>query len=469
MISSIFSSLGIAREALYAQQVGLDITQNNIANVNTPGYTRQRADFVPGGMATPGNLQSGSGVQVASIVSYRDRLYDQRVNNELQRQGEYGASFSALQQVEALFNDSANSGLQSAIAAFFNSFSSLANAPENASLREQVLANGEQLGSKFRQSYEHVQEVQSQLDREVAETVSQINTITANIARLNAEVSATRGANSNASNLEDQRQELIDQLAGLVDISYYTDTGSGNISITTRQGALLVAGNRSNPWQAVRSLAGPFLQVHDASGTDITSAIQSGKLGGLLKTRDTNIPSYLSALDDLAAAIISRVNAQHASGSDLNGAAGGDFFVPFAPVTPGSNQGAARAIEVAITDPAEIAAASSGGGPGSNANAQSLAGIQNELLLSGNTATLSQFYSNLVFNIGLDAKNAGDNLEVENRLVTQLQNQRDSVSGVSLDEEAINIMRYQKAYEASARLISVIDTLSDDLLRIIGG
>jgi flagellar hook-associated protein 1 FlgK len=468
MISSIFSSLEIAREALFAQQVGLDVTQNNIANVNTPGYSRQRADFAPGGMATPGNLQSGSGVQVVGIQSYRDRLLDQRVNDELQGQGEYQASSTALQQVETLFNDTANSGLQSAISTFFNSFSSLANSPEDASLREQVLANGDQLGSEFRQSYEQVQGVQSQLDRQVGETVSQINTIAANIAKLNAEVAATRGENSDANNLDDQRQELIDQLAGLVDISYYTDAESGNISITTRQGALLVAGDQSNPWQAVTTSSSPFLQIQ-ANGKDITSQIQSGELGGLLKTRDTNIPSYLNALDDLAATIISSVNTQNKLGSDLNGDTGGNFFAPFVPVVPGSNQGAARAIQVAITDPSKIAAASLGGGPGSNGNAQSLAGIQNELLLSGNAMTLNQFYSNLVFNIGLDAKNASDNLQTQQSLVTQLQNQRDSESGVSLDEEAINLMRYQKAYEASARLISVVDTLSDDVLKIVGG
>jgi flagellar hook-associated protein 1 FlgK len=468
MISSILASMGIAREALYAQQVGLDVTQNNIANVNTPGYTRQRAEFAPGGLATPGNLQSGSGVQVASIVSYRNRLLDQRVNDELQSQGEYDASSAALQQVEALFNDTANSGLQSAISALFNSFSSLANAPENASLREQVLANGEQLGSRFRQSYEHLQEVQSWQGREVAATVNQINSIAANIAKLNAEVAAARGANSNGNNLDDRRQALVDELAGLVDISYYVEPESGSFTITARQGTLLVAGNQSNAWQTVASSSGPFLEVH-ANGADITSTIQSGKLGGLLKTRDTNFPSYLNALDDLAAAIISRVNAQHASGSDLNGAPGGSFFVPFVPTVPGSNRGAARALEVAISEPAEIAAASPGGGPGSNANAQSLAGIQNELLLSGNTATVNQFYSNLVFRIGLDAKSAGDNLETQGHLVTELQNQRDATSGVSLDEEAVNLMLYQKAYQASARLISVIDALCEDVIRIIGG
>ncbi|MBZ5495455.1 MAG: flagellar hook-associated protein FlgK [Acidobacteriia bacterium] len=465
-MSSLFGSLGIARQALLAQQMGLDVTQNNIANVNTPGYARQRAEFVPGAAVLQYTYQNGSGVQLASIQSYRSRLLDHRVNDELQHQGEYDASSSALQQIEALFNESSGSGLQSTITGFFNSFSSLANAPEDATLRQQVLARGEQLGSRFRDLYAQVQAVQSQQDQAISATVAEINSVSANIARLNVEVEAARGALANENNLVDQRQQLVDRLAGLVDISYF-ENDSGSLTITTRQGALLVAGNQSNPWQAVTSPASSLLEIH-AGGADITATIQSGKLGGQLKVRDTNLPSYLTALDDMAATIIGSVNQQHALGSDLNGNAGGDFFVPFVPVTPGSNLGAARAINVAIIDTDKIAAAGAGGGPGSNTNAQSLADIQNRLLLSGNSATVSQAYSNLIFQIGIDTQNSVDGLATQDHLVAQLQNQRDAASGVSLDEEAINLMRYQKAFEASARFISLIDTLTEDVINILG-
>ena len=139
-MSSLFASLNVARQALQAQQVGLDVTQNNIANVNTPGYARQRVNFVPGDTVFQDDYGAGMGVRLESIVSFRSSLIDRRVNDELQAKGEYAAASEALQQVEAIFNEAGGSGLQTALDAFFNSFSALAATPEDISLREQVLA-----------------------------------------------------------------------------------------------------------------------------------------------------------------------------------------------------------------------------------------------------------------------------------------------------------------------------------------
>ena len=462
---SLFASLGIARDALAAQQLALDVAQNNIANVNTPGYARQRINLVPGDPVAQDEYQAGAGVHVDSIESYRSRFLDHRVNEELQRQGELSASSSMLQQVESLFNETSGSGLQSVIAAFFNSFSSLANAPEDVTLRQQALARAEDLGAQFRQKYEALQSVQTLQDRAVADTVADINSLAENIAKLNVEILAARGSQANAGTLRDRRQLLVDKLAELTDIAYF-ETESGSLTIMSPQGISLVVGDRSIPWQ-VSASSGTTLEVM-AGGVDITSKIQSGKLGGLLKVRDKNISGYLNALDDMAAAIIARVNTQHAQGADLNGAAGGDFFVPFVPTVPGSSRGAARAMQLAITDPAQIAAAGAGAGLGSNANARKLAGIKDELLLSGTRATIDQAYTNLIFSIGRDTKTVVDGLETQDQLLTQLQNQRDAAVGVSLDEEAVSIMRFQKAYQANARLINIIDSLTEELINLLG-
>jgi flagellar hook-associated protein 1 len=467
IMSSLFASLGIARQALAAQQYGLDVTQNNIANVNTPGYARQRASLVPGDSVFQGEYQLGMGVRLASIDSYRSAFVDHRVNDELQSQGEFGAASTALQQVESVFNESQGSGLQSALTAFFNSFSSLAATPEDVSLRQQVLARADDLAAQFKLSYERLESIQSQQNGVVAETVDEINTTAAAIAKLNVEIQAARGANTNESTLRDQRQELLDKLAGLTDITYF-EAELGGVTVMSRQGALLTVGNQAYRWNAsTSSSSGNQLGVW-AGGVEITATMQSGKLGGLLKSRDVNIAGYLRALDDMAAAVIDRVNTQHALGSDLNGAGGGNFFTPFSPVVVGSNRGAARAIEVAITDPREIAAAAAGSGPGSNTNAKKLAQLQADPFLPGG-ANVSQYYSNFIFKIGLDTKSAVDSLETQSHLLTQLQNQRDAVSGVSLDDEAVNIMRYQKAYQANARFISLLDELTDELVKILGG
>jgi flagellar hook-associated protein 1 FlgK len=465
-MSSLFASLGIARQALQAQQIGLDVTQNNIANVNTPGYARQRASFVPGDSVFQGLYQIGMGVHLASIDSYRSAFVDHRVNDEIQSQAEFGAASTALQQVETVFNESQGSGLQSALTAFFSSFSSLATTPEDVSLRQQVLARGDDLAAQFKLSYERLEAIQSQQNGVVAETVDEINSTAAGIARLNVEVAAARGANTNENTLRDQRQELLDKLAGLTDITYF-ETESGSVTVMSRQGAFLAVGDKAYPWNASTSSSSNLMGVY-AGGVEITSTIQSGKLGGLLKARDVNIAGYLTALDDMAAAVMERVNTQHALGSDLDGQVGGNFFTPFSPVVVGSNLGAARAMAVAITDPRKIAAAAAGGGPGSNANARSLAKIQDEPFLPGG-ANVSQYYSNFIFRIALNTKTAVDSLETQGILLTQLQNQRDAVSGVSLDDEAVSIMHYQKAYQANARFIGILEQLTDELVKIIGG
>ncbi len=465
-MSSLFASLNVARQALQAQQLGLDVTQNNIANVNTPGYARQRVTFVPGDTVYLDNYGVGMGVRLGSIVSFRSNLIDHRVNDELQARGEFEAASEALQQVEAIFNEGSGLGLQTALDAFFNSFSALAATPEDISLREQVLARAEDMAAQFHQVYERLQAIQSQQNDAIAGAVSEINTTAAAIAALNVEIQAAGGANTNEATLRDQRQELLDKLAGLTDITYF-ETDSGSVTVMSRQGALLAVGDTAYAWSAGNTPSGTMLGVY-AGGVDITSSIESGELGGLLKVRDTKINGYLTALDDMAAAIVSRVNLQHAAGSDLDGAAGSDFFSAFVPVVPGTNTGAARAFEVAISDPRKIAAAAAGSGPGSNANAQSLADIQEDPLLPGG-ANVNQFYANLVFRMGLDTKTAIDGVAIQGQLLTQLQNQRDSVSGVSLDEEAVSIMHYQKAYEANARFIAIISELTDELLNILGG
>ncbi|HYK88164.1 MAG TPA: flagellar hook-associated protein FlgK [Acidobacteriota bacterium] len=466
-MSSIFSGLSIAQRSLSAQQLGLEITQRNVANANTPGYSKLRVNFEPAIASDVVTAQPGMGVAEATIESFRNNFIDFRISQELQGQGEQQAAFDALQQVEALFNDPDGQGIQSAMSDFFASFSALANTPESLSLRQQVIQRATALTEVFHQLYNRVKELQLQQDRIVSDTVQDINSISADVARLNAEIAVAHGTQANdESALRDERQRLLSKLSELMDISYYEDS-RGMVTVAAKQGPVLVVGDITKPLELGTSPV-TGLNTITQGGTDVTTFIQSGKLGGVLKVRDTILPEYLNSLDDLAAGLIQRVNAQHALGVDLNGVAGGNIFVPFVQPVPGSNTGAARGMAVSITDPETIAAAGPAAGPGSNANANLLAGIQNETFASLGT-TPGQFYANLVYRIGSDGASAHDSLQTKQNLVQQLENQRDAFSGVNLDEEAVNIIRYQKAYQASARFVTVIDNLTSDLLRILGG
>ena len=204
------------------------------------------------------------------------------------------------------------------------------------------------------------------------------------------------------------------------------------------------------------------------NGTDITASLDSGKLGGLIQTRDETIADCMQVLDEIAATLIERVNQQHALGSDLGGLAGGDFFVPFVQPAPGSNEGAARDIDVAIADPRLIAAAGAAGGPGDNENAKSIFAIEDENLFSAATETVNQFFSGFIFRIGSEAVSAEDNYVTHNGVLQQLMDQRDAQISVNLDEEAVNIIKFQKVYEASARYANTAIALSDELIRLLG-
>jgi flagellar hook-associated protein 1 FlgK len=466
-MSSLFASLDLAKLSLQAQQLGLEITQKNISNVNTTGYSRQRLNLTPADPAGTDPALTLTGVSAASLESFRNRFMDHRLTQEMQSKGFYEFVSTALRQVEAIVNENGGLGLENALSEFFNSFSQLANAPEDVTLREEVLAQGVELGREFRRLYDQIQSVQTYQDYFVSDTVQEINSITATFADLNGRIVEAEALSSpELFELKDQRQLLLERVSELMDVAYF-ETETGAISLVTKQGAILVLEDQNRSLEAVRSTTGNLLEVH-LDGADITSTIQGGKLGGVLQVRDVTIAGYLSALDDMAAALIERVNEQHALGVDLNGAAGGDFFVPFVPSAPGSTVGAARSVALAVTDAMAIAAAGAGGGPGNNANTRLIADIANETLLSGGTATLNQAYTALIFNVGNDMRGSEEALDAQSALLVQLQNQRDSFSGVNLDEEAVNLIRYQKAYQASARVITLLDGLTEEVVNLIG-
>jgi flagellar hook-associated protein 1 FlgK len=458
---SILSSFDSVTQALAAQQFALSISQRNVANANDPNYTRQEAVF------TGDAGSSVSGISGVALQASRDRYLDQSISQELQALGESNVTYSALQQIDSIMGKNSGENLQKALTDFFNSFSSLSTAPQDKVLRQQVLTTANALAGEFRRIYSAVQQVQTAQDRAVGYTVDSINAIASQIADLNVQIAVAQASQAETeSTLRDSRQKMLEKLSDLMDISYY-EIESGAVTVTTKDGALMVTGDQQIPLSATRLETETFLRVQ-LGGADITDSLGSGQLGGLIKLRDTTIAGYLNALDDMAATVINRVNEQHRDGSDLYGFAGGDFFTPFAEIIPGSNQGCARSMTVALADPDLIAAAASGGGVGDNKNAQLLAAIADEALFSSSTETVHEYYARLIYQIGSQEAAAEDRVEVQNNLLGRLKNQRDANSGVNLDEEAVNLIKYQKAYQASARYATLLDSLSEEIIQLLG-
>ncbi|MGA9544555.1 MAG: flagellar hook-associated protein FlgK, partial [Candidatus Sulfotelmatobacter sp.] len=286
------------------------------------------------------------------------------------------------------------------------------------------------------------------LDLSVVQSVGQINQLTSQIAQLNGQISNLENVGETAGTFVDQRQQAIDQLSSLVDVSVIPTNNT--LTLTTANGAPLVTGQQSFQLQTQTNAAG----LHDvySQGTDITSQITSGQLGGTLQARDQEIPAILTQLNTLAAGLANAVNTVQAGGFDLKGNAGANLFNP--PAAGGAN--AAANLSVAITDPSLIAA-SSDGTAGSNGNAEAMYALGSQAVINGQSP--SDYYSGIVFNVGNDTANAAAEQSASASILQQLNDQRSSVSGVSLDEEAANMVQYQDAYAASAQVITTINDM----------
>ena len=448
-MGTITSLLDIASQALTADQEALNVTSNNVANQNTAGYTREVVNFQAADEVTLSGGSVGDGV-TATATSQRSRVLDQQVQQQTQVQAQSGALESALQQIQNIFglsstaSSASSTDVGTAINSFFSALSSLTSNPSDTSTRQNVLAAANTLASAFNSASSQLTQVSSNLNQQVSGDVSQVNALTTTIASLNAQITSL-SPNADAGTLEDQRQLAITQLSQLVGLDQISNQQNG-ITLTTTGGAVLVSGAQSFALGTTQVAGATHIL---AGGQDITSTTSGGDLGGTLQARDQTLPGYESSLDSLASDIGTQVNQQNALGLDGNGNAGGALF-SFLPSLGG---GAAAQIQVATTDPNAVAAAGTGEGSAGNTNALALANLGTAAIASGQTA--SGFLASFLDQIGGDTAAATSDNTAQQATLTQLTTQQDSLSGVSLDEEASNLTQYQRAYQAAAQVFNI--------------
>lgn len=457
-MADLFTSLTTAARSLEAQRFGLDVTGQNIANVNTPGYTRRVVDFA----AVPSydKYSAGSGVRVLDLRSQRDLLIERRLEQESTAAFRESALAEALGVVELALGTSGNS-IDTRLTEFFDSFSRLADSPTSPVARQEVALQGESLAASIRQTYSQIADARRSANTQLGTVIEEINALSARVAALNESITIA-GSDPAGLHLADEQARLVRQLAELTDINVLPREGGG-VDIDIAGGRALVVGSSS--YRLTATPVGPdgMLQV-SINGSDITQEMTGGRAGGLLVARDQRIPAYLASLDDLAYALATSVNAIHAAGYDLSGNTGQDFFAFSTPIVGPAGAAAALIVDPAIVaDPTKIAAAGVALA-GDNQNARALDEARSALVLEGGTATLSEGWANFVYRMGRDLQTAQQEAAMRQEVVLQVETLRDRVSGVSLDEEAMNLMRYQRAYEANARFFSVIDETLDILL-----
>jgi flagellar hook-associated protein 1 len=423
--------------------------------VNTPGYSRQQPVLVENDPVVVGNITYGTGVSLEKMQSLRDPVLQLRIEEETQQQGQLNAFVTAMQQAQVQFTTS-GSDIGTEISNFFSSLNQLSTDPTNLALRQGVLTAAGNMATAFNNTASSLSQQRSSLDLQVTQDVSQINVLTGQIASLNTQISQLQGVNQDASALVDQRDVLIGQLSSLIDVS--TIQSDDGLTLQTSSGTALVVGGQSFALSTQTNASG-MQDVYSSEGTDITSQISSGDLAGLIEARDQTIPGVLSSLDTLAAGLENNLNSANTGGftlvqqADGTLEAGGDLFT----APPATGAGAAASMAVAISDPSLIAASSDDKSAGSNGNLAALSGVQDQAIADGENPT--DYYSNIVFGVGNAVSNGTAELNASQQILTQLQDQRGSISGVSLNEEAANMVQYQNAFDAAAQVVTTINDM----------
>ncbi len=458
-MTQMLGLLSIGAGALFSQQRAINVTGNNIANVNTPGYSRQRVGMETTALAGSASGAVGFGVRTTAVERIYDRFLGVQINNENAGLGRWDARRGMLERVEAVFDESAGYGLNQALSQFWAGWQDLAVNPSGGVERTVLAGAGQSLADAIRSRYADLQRTSRDIDASLAAGVEEINRLTAAIADLNAKIARVESGGTAAANeYRDSRDLALKQLSELIDIQSYEDS-AGRAVVSVGSGRVLV--ESANHYRlGVRSSAEgrtELLRFDDGGSTDISGEIRAGKVGGWLQVRDTTIAGYMGRLDDLARGLMEEVNLLHRAGSGIGGATGIDFFT-------GSGAADLTVNGEILSNVNLIAAAGEGSPPGDAGNALRIAALQTAPVMGG--GSFDDAVSALVSLVGHDVREAKAYASHQADMMTYLENYREGVSGVSLDEEMVNLIKYQAGYNAAAKMISMAQDMLDSLMNM---
>ena len=579
-MSGIYGVLQTGTQALLAQQKGIEVTGHNIANVNTPGYSRQTVNMQANAPTMTSQGLVGTGVNARDSKRVYDGFVGTQIDNENEEMGRWDAQKTALERVEIILDESSDNGLNKTMGEFWNAWQDLVNDPSGSVERIALLGSAETLAFEFRNTYNKFSPLQADLDVSIATTVDEINLKAAEIANLNQKIMEAEGGGSHANDFRDTRDLAVKDLSLMVDvISFEESSGSMNVSLS--DGGSLVNGSNTSTLSTMISDSGYKDVVWASDPTvSINSTISGGKLKGWIEVRDVIIPEYKGNMEDLVNGIKGVESTEVVTGAAAT-LSGGEYFTISSPTTPatdyyvwydkggstdpapgtdteikvdilgtdtaaqvasktaaaidaladfdasitggatltianvvagdatdstyndtgfsitkridggngvnyyhrlgyglddstgndffsGTLAGNDFAVDAAIAaDANKIAAATAAGAPGDNSNAIAIAELQNALMMNANTATFDNFYNSMVSDVGNKVNQAGMSYDHHAAMVSYLENYRESISGVSLDEEMINLVQFQLGYDAAAKLIGTTDEMLQTLINMV--
>jgi flagellar hook-associated protein 1 FlgK len=468
---SLLSLFDLGKTAIYASQTALNVTAHNIANVNTPEYSRQEVilEITPPVETSEGYL--GRGVTVNSIRRHYNKFLQGQLLSQRQSYGRSLALNEGLGHAEQIFNEAQGIGLSNLLNGFFNAWQDVANNPSGQAERTVLLEKADAIVQTAKRMESGLEDILSSTDEEMANIVDRVNALATEIADVNVKILETEaGGLNNANDMRDTREGLLGELGELIEFNYF-EAPDGMVTVIVGN-KNIVDKDTATPLEGIMDSSGDLKLYID--GADVGPSIRKGRMGGLLALKDEVRSELLTPLRKLMASVVYTVNEEHKKGFDLDGLAGTDFFGPDITDPETQYEDVIKNLYVAVSGQRQIAASLGTDPvtgeplPGDNGNALKIAELaQMGVDISGVSATLGDHYKSIVTAVGSMSSAVGESMAFEETLLSDIQYRRDSVSSVSLDEEAANMIRFQRAFQAGAKMITVTDELLETVLGML--
>lgn len=468
-MAKLHGLLDMGRRGMSVSQTALQTTSHNIANKSVEGFSRQRVDAETNPAVGDGMHRVGTGARLGAVIRTNNPWIEKQIEREGSNLAFLEGRSSALQRLESTFNEQTVKGLSNSMSEFFNSFRELANSPESLTARTVVRDNASALVRTFQDMNRQIDSVAGELNNTISSGVSEVNGHVKEIAKLNEKIQSIEISGVTANDERDRRDLLLKKLSEKLDISYAEDTKSGMINITAGKTGVLVAGSSFSTLKTSTNENNQTQIIYDLSEggtrTDITEQFKRGALGGAVELRDGMVTEMRQGLADLAYNLALEVNTAHAEGFDRYSKQGISFFE--LPQDGSFDVNNLKVNQEISRDVGRIAVASRPDAPGDNTVANVIHQLQfKKIMGEEGTFTFDDFYTSKVGQVGVMNQKAIASLDSQKNIVDQIKNVRESISGVSLDEEAQKMIEYQKSYEASARIIKMADEMFETVLNL---
>jgi flagellar hook-associated protein 1 FlgK len=467
----LFGTLNLASRSLQAQMTGVDVTGQNLANVNTPGYSRQMVKITASPDVQTSIGPEGTGADATSIQQAVSSLLNGQIQSQSSTSGYWNAQQTSLQSAQAALaeflsgsstsstnsttnsTDTSGTGLSKKLSDFFSAFSALASSDSDSNQQAAVNA-GQSLATMFNNVDSQFSSVRTSLNASLTSDVTSANQLLTNIAGLNKEISSAQSGGGNANDLLDEREQDLENLSQLTTVSTSTGT-NGAVNVTIGGQTLVAGGAVSDTLQTYDPGNGQLLVQTAAGGVNLT--LTGGSMQGTIDARDNTLATMQNNVNQLAGTLITQVNAIHDSGYSSTGGTGNSFFT-------GANAGTITVNTALANNPSLIQISGSSTNSGDTSLALQISQLSTTAQSALNNQTFGDSYDGTVTDLGNALDNANTQVTDQTAVANMLTTQRSSISGVNVDEEMTNMMTFQRAYQASAQVVTTVNTLLGDTI-----